>query len=376
MATPAAATVRALARLGKRGGRLRLPAIPRFQHNHQHSGGSSSKLFGAAAAPIGAALVGLGIHSQQQEQVKTRPQCRAALVSPNFSDSIALRYSIHGECLGGGNYGSVFKAVDQATGELVAVKRVPKSKSSEAAIQDETSILQATAHKNIIQLRAVGGDQSSWYIVMELARGVELYDRLVTRGMLSQAQSSALLKQLLDALVYLHRCGITHGDIKPENIIVNDDDDSNGGLTVKLADFGSAFRTRAGVPRRKDYTTTAAYSPPEVVSGAAAATEAADVFSLGVVAYILLTGRHPFDPSGDASEEDVLARIVSDEPDFSDAAWGDVDAAARDLVRRALSKAPSARPTASAMLAHPWVQQQRTAPSPAAAVAEAHAAAA
>ncbi|KAG5191151.1 kinase-like domain-containing protein, partial [Tribonema minus] len=281
-------------------------------------------------------------------------------------------------CLGAGNYGAVCQAVDISSGEQVAVKRVPRGHCSEMAVKDETSILRelsgSAPHRNIIGLKGVYADAGAWYIVMELARGRELYERLVTQGMLTQAQARAVLHQLACAVAHLHAHATVHADIKPENVLLHEEEEDNAaasaeqrcgdggsgssggsGLSVKLVDFGSAFRVGTGPPKRKEWSYTAVYSPPEVVAGTAEASAAGDVWALGVVAYILLLGVHPFDPSGDTCEAEVLRRVVSAEPDYDDPAWDLIDAGAKDLVQGALNKDPALRPTAAQLLAHPWV---------------------
>lgn len=386
-----------LTTLASRSGAARRLALAARAWRHSGSGSGASAALAAAVA-VSAAAATYRVRDDCQEpravraivsplqQLLLQPHighCDSAELSPFEFSSLSAQFAIQRwHSLGSGNYGSVHRGVDRASGQEVAIKQVPRDKTSEEAILDETSILTAAKHKNIIQLRGVFSDQQSWFIVMELAQGGELYERLVQHGMLSEKQAASVMRQLTEAVVYLHGQSIVHGDIKPENMLVVEAQTAPATnssantptaaaeqpLTVKLADFGSAFRLKSNsnsssssdnshssssCSARRDYT--AAYSPPEVIAGTQDMSKASDVWALGIVMYILCTGRHPYDASGESTEAEIQAAVVSVEPDF-ETGWENVSVEAKELVKQALSKAPELRPTADDMLAHPWVQ--------------------
>ncbi|CAM9237529.1 unnamed protein product, partial [Chrysoparadoxa australica] len=186
--------------------------------------------------------------------------------------------------IGVGSLGRVSQGTDKETGEQVAIKTVKRDSTSEENIAGEVDVMQEVGkHPHIVGLKGVYADDMGWHIVMELAQGGELYERLVNEGMLSEGDSRCVMKQIASAAAHLHEKGIVHLDIKPENIMLAHS--SVGAPSVMLTDFGSAFRVREGSPECKHYT--AAYSPPEVIRGDNI-SEKADVWALGVIMYILL----------------------------------------------------------------------------------------
>eukprot|EP00612_Vaucheria_litorea_P003774 CAMPEP_0171461772 /NCGR_PEP_ID=MMETSP0945-20130129/6083_1 /TAXON_ID=109269 /ORGANISM="Vaucheria litorea, Strain CCMP2940" /LENGTH=301 /DNA_ID=CAMNT_0011988179 /DNA_START=112 /DNA_END=1017 /DNA_ORIENTATION=+ len=280
------------------------------------------------------------------------PTCRAssANTSPNtFVD----RYQIDSRNkLGAGNYGTVYKAFDRFTGEDIAIKTVFRNRMSDLSVKDEALIMASAKHPNIVGLRDVLKDNNSWHIVMDLAKGSELYDRLVKRGLMKRETTVKVMKQLIEAVAYLHNNDIVHGDIKPENCILDETEGCDPFL--KLADFGSAFFVGDVDAKNKDYTVS--YSPPEVVSRRGLMSPSGDIWSLGIMACILLTGSHPFDYDDEASEELLADRIVNDRP-FFNRSWNAVDEQAKCIILRALSKNPALRPTAEEMLSCPWIKR-------------------
>jgi calcium/calmodulin-dependent protein kinase I len=328
----------------------------------------------SATAPVAALAALLAATTLRTDEQESTPRCHAAAVawSPlqqsivaNQRDSWAspqqqlrARYNLSPSSLGAGANACVYRGVDNETGESVAIKQMARLRTSETAVRDETSILAEAVHDNIIQLRGCYADDSNFYLVMELAAGGELYEKLCREGMLTESTAKLVMQQVLQAVSYLHSRSIVHADLKPENLLITSSPGEE--LKVKIADFGSAHSLlRGSSEKRKDYT--ACYIPPELITGAAAeVTTAADVWALGVVMYILLRGCHPFDLLGCASEADVMRAVVETEPDFSGEQWAGVSASAKALVQRAMSKDAALRPTAAEMLADPWLTSVAT----------------
>ncbi|CAN0159707.1 unnamed protein product, partial [Hapterophycus canaliculatus] len=124
--------------------------------------------------------------------------------------------------LGEGQFGTVSTATDKVTGEVVAVKCVPRSKASEAHFREEADVHREVAnHPNVVGLKGVFGDEDNFYMVMELAAGGELFERLTTEGQeLEEREVRSLLRDTADAIAYLHDHSIVHGDVKPENMLL------------------------------------------------------------------------------------------------------------------------------------------------------------
>ncbi|CBN78811.1 conserved unknown protein [Ectocarpus siliculosus] len=288
------------------------------------------------------------------------------------------------ETLGRGQFGTVTTATDKATGEVVAVKCVPRSEASESHFREETDVHREVAsHPNVVGVKGVYADEDCWYLVMELAEGGELFDRLTTEGLaLDDGDVRSLLRDTAEAIAFLHEHSIVHGDVKPENMLLTaaatgSGDDSRragdnqiseeaavaqkeqgageaGGSVGKvlLADFGSSFRLRGGRGHKRMKEYTIAYSAPEVVENSAEVDQKADMWSLGVIAYVLVVGHHPFDPTSEADDEEITESILHSEPD-----WDGVEPKAATLIRRMLSRNPEDRPSAREVLQNSWLQQ-------------------
>ena len=165
------------------------------------------------------------------------------------------------------------------------------AQSQREPVKDEANILLNVHHPNIIGVKEIFETRRYFYIAMELVRGGELFDRIVEKQHFDEPTTRLVMKQLLEAVAYLHARGIAHRDIKPENILLAEP----GTFVVKLSDFGlsrvfddsSFMKTMCGTP---------AYVAPEVLmsAGTGGYTDAVDMWSLGVIMYVMLSGFHPF----------------------------------------------------------------------------------
>ncbi|CAN0335176.1 unnamed protein product, partial [Laminaria digitata] len=193
------------------------------------------------------------------------------------------------------------------------------------------------------------------FYTTEFATGGELFDRLVNKGAHSEHDAACLLREVTDAVAYLHLNSIVHFDLKPENILLHSSDTDS--IDVRVVDFGSAFVLGpSGLGPPKESSGTIAYSAPEVLRGEPFGTPA-DMWSLGVVLYILLSGVHPFDLEGGASDAEVRERVLSGEVPFDALAWAEKEGAI-DLIRHMLEFDPRDRPTAEQVLKHPWMEER------------------
>jgi calcium/calmodulin-dependent protein kinase I len=243
------------------------------------------------------------------------------------------------EVIGHGHFAIVRRGVHKETGEAVAIKAIEKGRTDVSAIRREVAILQKVgSHPNIVALRDVFETEDEWFLVMELVTGGELFEKLVKQGPYSEKEASRLMRQMARAIAWLHSQGVVHRDLKPENLLLSSTGD--GDITVKLCDFGlSVALGQDGVLDEKQGTW--AYWAPEMWSGQYG--KQVDMWSLGVILYILLSGRHPFDAPG-RTDAQMRRCIQTGELSFAHASWADVSDEAKQA--RASRRASFAARTA------------------------------
>ncbi|CAH2063940.1 unnamed protein product [Thlaspi arvense] len=271
-----------------------------------------------------------------------------------FSKQFASHYEIDGE-VGRGHFGYTCSAKGKKgslKGQDVAVKVIPKSKmTTPIAIEDvrrEVKILRAlTGHKNLIQFYDAFEDDENVYIVMELCKGGELLDKILQRGgKYSEEDAKKVIVQILSVVAYCHLQGVVHRDLKPENFLFTTNDENS---PLKAIDFGLSDYVRPD-ERMNDIVGSAYYVAPEVLHRTYG-TEA-DMWSIGVIAYILLCGSRPFWAH---SESGIFRAVLKAEPIFDEAPWPSLSPDAVDFVKRLLNKDYRKRLTAAQALCHPWL---------------------
>jgi serine/threonine protein kinase len=291
-------------------------------------------------------------------------------------ETLQSRYAVKWrEALGEGSFGVVYPATDRKTGEIVAVKKISKELTDNAAFQREMDALmhlrQTGGHPNICGLRENFEEGDSYYLVMDLVTGGEMFDKLCEKGAYSEADAARLVREVCSALAYLHGIGIVHGDLKPENLMLSSPKDAEA--VIKVVDFGCAQVNpveaelfgrmgRPPSPPRKATGNTPAYSPPEVLANSMATQSgiqaSSDMWALGVIVYIMLTGAHPFDLYGRATDEEIIEKIVSGKaPPLRNSEVTDhLSPDAIELIERMITWDPKKRATALELLEHPWVR--------------------
>ncbi|CAM9702899.1 unnamed protein product, partial [Ascophyllum nodosum] len=320
----------------------------------------------AAAALVTSMVFALQSNEEESGETSTRTNIRTIgrtdlMTRPivrctSYRRRIQDMYDLVDNPVGAGAFGVVCAGVHKVTGELVAVKQIPRRLTQPTKLQSEVDLLRlAGQHSNVVNFRDLFSDEDSFYIVMEFATGGELFDRLVQKGAHSEHDAACLIREVTDALAYLHGNDVVHFDIKPENILLQSSDTDS--LDVKLVDFGSAFVVGpkgVGIPREN--SGTIAYSAPEVLRGQPFGT-AADMWSTGVVLYILLCGAHPFDLEGGAKDAEVRRRVLAGDVSFENPVWEGKDGAI-SLIKQLLEVDPNLRPTANEVLKHPWIGER------------------
>jgi len=267
-------------------------------------------------------------------------------------DSLTEKYDIE-DTLGAG-VSVVKKGVNKFTKKPYAVKYLQKSLKGQTlprhSLDNEIDLLSTISHPNIVNLYEAMEDTNTIYLIMELVSGSDLYDIKDILGTLRPTCVVAILKPLINAVFYLHSRGIVHHDIKPENIII--DYTSN---TLKLTDFGSAklvAQAHAGA-----LGGTLNYMAPEVLQnmrgGHNRCNQAVDIWSIGVITYLLISGDHPFD-SG-KSHENILNRIISGKYDFKKPDWKKVPKECKEFIKRCIVVDPKKRATITELMKDPWI---------------------
>ncbi|KAJ8534995.1 hypothetical protein ON010_g13742 [Phytophthora cinnamomi] len=209
-------------------------------------------------------------------------------------------------------------------------------------------------HPNLITIHKVYEEHQKVYIIQEMCTGGELYDRVVQRGKYSERDAASTMRQLVSALQALHAHNILHLDIKPENILFSSKDPDS---KIVLTDFGLARMINGKqnpLEQGKSMAGTIGYMAPEVISSHVY-SEAADVFSAGVILFILLVGYPPF--YGD-SEVEILLKIARGDFTFDPRDWAHVSGSAKELVARMLEVRAQDRITVDEVLDHPWITRE------------------
>uniref|UniRef100_A0A6N2KW46 non-specific serine/threonine protein kinase n=1 Tax=Salix viminalis TaxID=40686 RepID=A0A6N2KW46_SALVM len=271
-----------------------------------------------------------------------------------YDKDFDIRYTI-GKLLGHGQFGYTYVATDKANGDRVAVKRIEKNKMVlPIAVEDvkrEVKILQElTGHENVVQFHNAFEDDSYVYIVMELCEGGELLDRILAKkdSRYTEKDAAVVVRQMLKVAAECHLHGLVHRDMKPENFLFKSTKEDS---PLKATDFGLSDFIKPG-EKFRDMVGSAYYVAPEVLKRNSGPES--DVWSIGVITYILLCGRRPF---WDKTEDGIFKEVLRNKPDFRRKPWPTISTSAKEFVKKLLVKDPRARLTAAQALSHPWVRE-------------------
>ncbi|KAL5545655.1 hypothetical protein UlMin_005342 [Ulmus minor] len=266
-------------------------------------------------------------------------------------------YSL-GRKLGQGQFGTTFFCLEKVSGKEFACKTIAKRKlTTNEDVEDvrrEIQIMHHLAgHPNVIQIVAAYEDAVAVHVVMELCAGGELFDRIIQRGHYTERKAAELARIIVGVVEACHSLGVMHRDLKPENFLfVNQDEEAS----LKTIDFGLSMFFRPG-ETFNDVVGSPYYVAPEVLRKNYGPE--CDVWSAGVIIYILLSGVPPF---WDETEQGIFEQVLKGELDFISEPWPSISESAKDLVRRMLVRDPKKRLTAHEVLCHPWVQVDGVAP--------------
>ena len=262
------------------------------------------------------------------------------------------KYTVEKE-IGAGGYARCLLVKNKTTGQLYACKELQKNKlNNVASLKSEIQILIKLDHPNIIKLYEIYENDNYIYLVMELCTGGELFDRIIQKTeqgkQFTEKEVANIFQQMMSAINYCHSNKIVHRDLKPENLLLATQDENS---PIKVIDFGMSriFNNKQAM---FDKVGTAYYISPEVLDGFY--DEKCDIWSAGVILYILLCGYPPFNGNDD---DEIFESIKKRKFVFPDAEWANISKEAKDLINKMLSE-PLTRLTAEQVLGHPWLVNQ------------------
>ncbi|KAF5455724.1 hypothetical protein F2P56_025271 [Juglans regia] len=255
--------------------------------------------------------------------------------------------------LGRGQFGITYLCTERATGQKYACKSIARRKlTNHKYIEDvrrEILILQhLTGQPNIVEFKGAYEDRQNLHLVMELCSGGELFDRIIAKGSYSEREAASIARQIVNVVHACHFMGVIHRDLKPENFLMVSKDEKS---PIKATDFGLSVFIEEGKVY-KDIVGSAYYVAPEVLRRRYG--KEIDVWSAGVILYILLSGVPPFWAE---TEKGIFDAILEGNLDLQSAPWPNISTGAKDLVGKMLMGDPKKRITAADALEHPWLKE-------------------
>jgi len=298
--------------------------------------------------------------SNAPEQKKPNEQAQKPAVKVDSGASalsIGEKYEV-GEEIGRGAFSVVKNGREKKTGDKVAIKFIEKKfvdKQDLVLLAREIDIMKKVHHPNILRLIEVFETEDVIALVMELVNGGELFYKIVEKGNYSEEDAAKIVRQMIQGVEYLHEKGIAHRDLKPENLLCSSDDRPEyQPFRVVIADFGlskifdseNPLETSCGTPD---------YVAPEVITAEGTYDKSVDMWSAGVITYVLLCGFSPFLSS---TQTGLFEKIIKVEYDFPEPEWTNISESAKDFIRHLLIKEPEKRFNAKQCLSHPWLNGQ------------------
>jgi calcium-dependent protein kinase len=252
--------------------------------------------------------------------------------------------------LGQGSFGTVYlvKHIQlQRYFAMKVIKKKAKNHSEEESLMNEINILRKLDHPHILKITDFYNLKNEYNIITEYCQEGELFDEIKANAPFSEKLTGWYMRQILQAVCYCHGCQIIHRDLKPENILITKRA-KNGFHQIKIIDFGTA---KVFIKEKREHALigSAYYIAPEVLSRNY--TEKCDLWSCGIIMYILLTGRPPFNGQ---TEDDIMRKIKGGEYDMTKYPWGIISSEAKDLINNLLQIKPNKRISAEEALKHPW----------------------
>ena len=288
---------------------------------------------------------------EKDSQIIVQPGTFVIENKNNFHDVYRLNATI-----GTGTFGEVRACFHRVSGQKRAVKIIRKdlltSTQQREMVDNEIRILKLLDHPNIVKINEFFEESKRLYIVMEFCYGGELFNEIIKKGNLSESHSAMIMKEIFLSLEYLHSKRIVHRDIKPENIIFEDKNDC---FNIKIIDFGTAVINNAQ-QRLKGNAGTVYYMSPEIITGNY--THLCDIWSAGVILYILLAG---FPPFAGKNYHEIIDKISNQSYDLTSEPWPRISDSAKNLIKNLLCP-ETKRFNSKQVLENEWIQQYSITP--------------
>lgn len=263
-----------------------------------------------------------------------------------FDQRVTAKYDIKA-LIGRGSFSRVVRVEHRITRQPYAIKMVDRLQGKEVC-ESELNVLRRVKHMYIIQLIEVFESRNKLYMVMELATGGELFDRIIAKGSFTERDATRVVKMLLDGVKYLHSLGITHRDLKPENLLYyHPGHDSK----ILITDFGLSHVVKGGDGSMCTTCGTPEYIAPEILARKPYTCQV-DLWAVGVITYILLSGTMPFD---DDNRTRLYRLILKAKFSYSAESWKDVSPMGKDFIDKLLLVDLNQRMTAAKANKHAWV---------------------
>ncbi|XP_057975532.1 calcium-dependent protein kinase 4 [Malania oleifera] len=294
---------------------------------------------------------------KQSASASASASTRSVSVLPYQTPRLRDHYLL-GKKLGQGQFGTTYLCTEKSSGTLFACKSIPKRKllckEDYDDVWREIQIMHhLSEHANVVRIKATYEDAVFVHLVMELCAGGELFDRIVQKGHYSERKAAQLIKTIVGVVEACHSLGVMHRDLKPENFLFDTPDED---ATLKATDFGLSVFYKPG-EFFCDVVGSPYYVAPEVLRKRYGPE--ADVWSAGVILYILLSGVPPFWAE---SEAGIFRQILQGKIDFESEPWPAISESSKDLIRKMLERDPRKRLSAHEVLCHPWIVDDRVAP--------------
>ncbi|KAK3018043.1 hypothetical protein RJ639_004533 [Escallonia herrerae] len=273
-------------------------------------------------------------------------------------ENIEEKYLVDRE-LGRGEFGVTYLCIDRSSRELLACKSISKRKLRTAVdvedVRREVAIMKhLPRNASIVSFKEACEDDNAVHLVMELCEGGELFDRIVARGHYTERAAAAVTRTIMEVVQLCHKHGVIHRDLKPENFLFANKKENS---PLKAIDFGLSIFFKPG-ERFSEIVGSPYYMAPEVLKRNYGPE--IDIWSAGVILYILLCGVPPFWAE---SEQGVAQAILRGLIDFKREPWPSISESAKSLVRQMLEPDPKLRLTAKQVLEHSWLQNAKKAPN-------------
>ncbi|XP_065873321.1 calcium-dependent protein kinase SK5 isoform X2 [Euphorbia lathyris] len=278
-------------------------------------------------------------------------------VLPHRTENLRDHYTI-GRKLGQGQFGTTYLCTHKSTTLNYACKSIPKRKllckEDYEDVWREIQIMHhLSEHPHVVRISGAYEDLYCVHLVMEVCEGGELFDRIVKKGHYSEREAAKLIKTIVGVVETCHSLGVMHRDLKPENFLFENDEED---AALKATDFGLSVFYKPG-ESFTDVVGSPYYVAPEVLRKHYGPE--ADVWSAGIILYILLSGVPPFWAE---TEIGIFRQILQAKLDFESEPWPSISDSAKDLIRKMLERSPKRRLTAHEVLCHPWIVDDRIAP--------------